>query len=305
MSTFDRDGPPEPDVRTIPTAAGPVEAASCGEGPGLLALHGAMGGWDQGILLARSLGAAGFRWVAPSRPGYLGTPLSVGRTPQAQADAHAALLDALGIDAAVVAAVSGGGPSAVQLAIRHPRRCRALVLVSANAIGRIDVRLPLAWYVMKLAARLPPLVAAMRRKAEADPDASARRSIPDAALRERTLRDPEAGPLLRALERSTLDRMALRIPGTEADIAASRADLAPELERISAPVLAVHGTADSAAPFAQAEAVAARVPGAELLAIPGGEHVALFTHLGEIRARVGAFLRDRTLPREPAAARRA
>jgi pimeloyl-ACP methyl ester carboxylesterase len=298
MSTFGTQltsDPRDPQVRTVQTRLGPVEVATSGTGPALLALHGAMGGWDQGILLARSLDARDLRWVAPSRPGYLGTPLSVGRTPEAQADAHAALLDALRIDAAVVAAVSGGGPSAIQLALRHPDRCRALVLVSANAVGRIDVRLPLAWHLMKVAARVPPLVAAMRRKAERDPEASARRSIPDAALRGRTLRDPEAGPLMLALQASTLDRMGLRLAGTEADIATSRAELRPALERISAPVLVVHGTGDRAAPFAQAEAVAARVPGAELLAIAGGEHVALFTHLAEVRARVAAFLRDHAL----------
>ncbi len=293
MSTSDtwREELRAPPPRPIDTRAGPVEAAVWGEGPAALALHGAMGGWDLGFLLARSVGEAGHRWIAPSRPGFLGTPRSAGRTPEAQADRYAELLDALGIADAAVVAVSGGGPSALQLALRHPRRCRALVMVSANATGNIPVRLPLAWHVMKLAARLPPLVSAMRRKAERDPDASARRSIPDAALRERTLRDPEAGPLLRALQLSTLDRMALRIPGTEDDIATSRADLGFPLERIAVPVLAVHGTADPAAPFEQAEALAARVPGAELLAIEGGEHVALFTHLAEIRARVGTFLR--------------
>ena len=271
-----------------------MELALLGDGPAALALHGAMGGWDQGVLLARSLGAAGFRWIAPSRPGFLGTPRALGRTPEEQADRYAEALDALGVDAAAVAAVSGGGPSAIAFALRHPRRCRALVLVSACTVGRIDVRLPLAWHLMKLAARVPPLVSAMRRKAARDPEEAARRSIPDPALRARTVGDPEAGPLLAALQASTLDRMALRIPGTEDDIATSRAALGADLERLSVPVLAVHGTADRAAPFAQAEAVAARVPGAELLAIEGGEHVALFTHLGEVRARVGAFLRSHT-----------
>ena len=269
-----------------------MELALLGDGPAALALHGAMGGWDQGLLLARSLGAAGFRWIAPSRPVFLGTPRALGRTPEEQADRYAEALDALGVDAAAVAAVSGGGPSAIAFALRHPRRCRALVLVSACTVGRIDVRLPLAWHLMKLAARVPPLVSAMRRKAARDPEEAARRSIPDPALRARTVGDPEAGPLLAALQASTLDRMALRIPGTEDDIATSRAALGADLERLSVPVLAVHGTADRAAPFAQAEAVAARVPGAELLAIAGGEHVALFTHLAEVRARVGPFLRS-------------
>jgi pimeloyl-ACP methyl ester carboxylesterase len=280
-----------PALRTVETPGGPVEVALLGEGPAALALHGAMGGWDQGILLARSVGAEGFRWVAPSRPGYLGTPLSSGRTPEAQADRCAEVLAALGIEHAAVVAVSGGGPAALQLALRHPRRCRALVLVSACTVGNIDVRLPLAWHVMKLAARLPPLVGAMRRKTARDPEAAARRSIPDAAPRARTVADPDAGPLMHALQLSTMDRMALRLPGTELDIATSRADLRYDLERLSIPVLAVHGTADRGAPFEQARALVARVPGAELLAIEGGEHVALFTHLADVRARVGPFLR--------------
>ena len=48
-----------------------------------------------------------------------------GRTFQAQADAVAALLDALSIDAVAAYAISGGGPSAIELAARHPDRVKA------------------------------------------------------------------------------------------------------------------------------------------------------------------------------------
>jgi pimeloyl-ACP methyl ester carboxylesterase len=282
------DGP-RPAV--VATARGEVECTVLGGGAPLLALHGAMGGWDQSLLLARALGAValGHRAVCVSRPGYLGTPLGSGRTPEEQADLYAALLDRLGVDRAVVAAVSGGGPSALAFALRHPERCRALVLVSA-ASARMDVPLPLAWYVLKLAARIPPLAALMARQAGRDPDAAAARSIPDAALRARTLEHPEAGPLLRALQASTGDRMALRIRGTENDIATTRRELPFPLERVHVPVLAIHGTGDTVAPFAMSRALSERVPGAELLAIEGGGHVALFTHLDAIRARVRAFL---------------
>jgi pimeloyl-ACP methyl ester carboxylesterase len=275
----------------VPTTRGPVECAVVGEGAPLLALHGAMGGWDQSLLLARALDAValGHRCACVSRPGYLGTPLGSGRTPEEQADLYAALLDGLRVDRAVVAAVSGGGPSAIAFALRHPERCRALVLVSA-ASARMDVPLPLAWYVLKVAARVPPLARLMARQAGRDPDAAATRSIPDDALRARTLAHPEAGPLLRALQASTGDRMALRLPGTENDIATTRRELAFPLERVRVPALAIHGTADRVAPFAMSRALAERVPGAELLAIEGGEHVALFTHLDVIRARVRAFL---------------
>ena len=50
-------------------------------------------------------------------------------SPEAQADAHACLLDALGIPNAAVVGVSAGGPSAMQFAIRHPQRTAALVLL--------------------------------------------------------------------------------------------------------------------------------------------------------------------------------
>lgn len=187
-------------------------------------------------------------------------------------------------------AVSGGGPSALQLALDHPERCWGLVIVS-SVWRRVEARLPLAWHLLKLAARCGPLARRMRRQAEGDPEGAARRSIPDPELRARTLADPEAGPLLRALQLSTLDRMDLRLRGTENDVAVTRGELSFPLERFGPPLLVVHGTADRAAPFEQGRELAARVPGAELLAIEGGEHVSIFTHRALVRARVDRFLR--------------
>ncbi|HYG66647.1 MAG TPA: alpha/beta fold hydrolase, partial [Anaeromyxobacteraceae bacterium] len=164
------------DPIVVRTRRGEVECAVAGAGPAVLCLHGAMGGHDQALLLARTIGPAGFRYVAPSRPGYLGTSLALGRTPDAQADLYRDLLDALAIDRAAVMAVSGGGPSALAFALRHPDRCWGLVIVS-SVCRRAENRLPLAWWMMRVAARFPSLVAAMRRKADADPEASTRRSI--------------------------------------------------------------------------------------------------------------------------------
>ncbi|QRN98004.1 alpha/beta hydrolase [Archangium violaceum] len=273
----------------VHTRRGPVECAFLGEGPAVLALHGAMGGYDQALLLARTAGVPGFRYIAPSRPGYLGTPLSLGRTPVEQADMYRDLLNALGIERVAVMAVSGGGPSALQFALSHPDRCWGLVIIS-SVCTRIAERPPLGWYIMKLAARCGPLVAAMRRKAERDPERATRNSIRDPVVRQRTLREPEAGPLLLELQRSTFDRLPLRIQGTENDIALTHSELSFPLERISSPLLVMHGTSDRAAPFAQAQLLASRVPGAELLPLEGGEHVGIFTHRDEVRARVSRFL---------------
>jgi len=69
------------------------------------------------------------RVIAMSRFGYLPTPRPADASPEAQADAHICLLDALGIGKAAVRGVSAGGPSAMQTAIRDPGRVSALVLV--------------------------------------------------------------------------------------------------------------------------------------------------------------------------------
>jgi pimeloyl-ACP methyl ester carboxylesterase len=52
--------------------------------------------------------------------------MTLKRPAHVQADAVAALLDVLGIRTAAVMAVSGGGPCALQFALRHPQRCCAL-----------------------------------------------------------------------------------------------------------------------------------------------------------------------------------
>jgi 2-hydroxy-6-oxonona-2,4-dienedioate hydrolase len=71
----------------------------------------------------------GFRLIAPSRFGYLGSSFPDQAAPEMQADAFAVLLDELGVDSVSVFGGSAGVPSAMQLAIRHPERCRALVLL--------------------------------------------------------------------------------------------------------------------------------------------------------------------------------
>ena len=108
---------------------GPIEFAESGTGPAVLVIHGAGGGFDQGLLAGRNLLGDGYRVVAPSRFGYLGTPLPLDASPQLQADAYACVLDALHLDTVPVIGMSAGAPSAMQFALRYPERCSALVLL--------------------------------------------------------------------------------------------------------------------------------------------------------------------------------
>jgi pimeloyl-ACP methyl ester carboxylesterase len=248
-----------------------------------------MGGYDQGMLLARTVASPRHRFVAISRPGYLGTSLDAGRLPQEQSDLCAEVLGHFGIAKATVIAISGGGPTALQFALRHPEMCSGLVMISACS-GRLDVPIPFQWKVMKLLARIPGLTAAMRKRVLRDPEKSARRSIPDGTLRRRTLEDAETADLFLSLQRSVFDRMASRIAGTDNDIAETRRNMSWPLERITAPTLVIHGTCDRAVPYAQAQSLAARIAGSQLLTIDGGEHVSIFTHRAEVRSRVDGFL---------------
>ncbi|MDZ4124406.1 MAG: alpha/beta fold hydrolase, partial [Hydrogenophaga sp.] len=128
------------------TRCGPIEVQQAGQGIPLLMIHGSGGGHDQGMAWAQPLTQHGVRVIAMSRFGYLRTPRPPDASPEAQADAHVCLLDALGIQRAAVMGVSAGGPSAMQTAIRHPDRVRALVLV-----------VPIAWKPGDLAASAPPI----------------------------------------------------------------------------------------------------------------------------------------------------
>lgn len=114
--------------KLISTPCGPIEYAEAGAGVPVLVIHGAGGGFDQGLEFARPLIENGFEVIAPSRFGYLRTPLQADASPMAQADAHAHLLDALKLDKVAVIGISAGAPSAIQLCLRHPERCTALVL---------------------------------------------------------------------------------------------------------------------------------------------------------------------------------
>lgn len=50
-----------------------------------------------------------------------------------------------------------------------------------------------------------------------------------------------------------------------------------ELEKIAAPTLVVHGSADADVPPAQSADAAGTIPGAELLTLDTGTHLALYT----------------------------
>src|SRR5829696_7221630 len=117
--------------RVVSTACGPIEVAEVGEGAAVLVVHGTGGGFDQGMNIARGFmgeWGEGFRRIAISRFGYLRTPMPQDGSSAAQADALAAVLDALEVPRAAVIGVSAGAHPTAQFALCYPEKVEALVL---------------------------------------------------------------------------------------------------------------------------------------------------------------------------------
>lgn len=270
----------------VSTAHGPLAYASGGEGFAVLVVHGAGGGHDQGRLLAEAFLPPHARWLAPSRFGYLDSPLPAEPSTAAQADAFAELLDALDIERVVVLAMSGGVPPALQFALRHPQRTRALLLLSLAPYAPLTAEaqalpVPLWLYDALFASDFPYW--ALSRLA---PGRLA--ALFDAR--------PELRPAMTASEQAFLRAMidaflpvTARRDGLRNEGAAIDPADAIDPARIAVPTLIVHARDDRITPFATAEFTAARVLGAELLALETGGHL-LLGHHDAVRARIANTL---------------
>lgn len=239
----------------------------------VLMVHGSPGGYDAGPLFARLLGMTGRRLISVSRPGYLRTPASSGPTPTAQADLMAAVLDALDVPRAVVVAISGGGPSALALAQRHPARCARLVLIEALTSRYTDAM---------MYAALPPV----RRAGKWVETMAMKSNLP--AYLARCAGWVETSGMLTELARS-LAAFGLRRRGYELDMR-QFGRLAPmPVDEVTMPTLIVHGTDDTDVPVEQSRALARRLPHARLVLVPGANHRSLWS-APQLSAEVAAFV---------------
>jgi pimeloyl-ACP methyl ester carboxylesterase len=265
----------------VETACGAIEYAVFGTGPPMLMVHGAGGGYDQGLLFASLIGDE-FSWIVPSRFGYLGTPLPQDPAVEEQADAHACLLDALGIGRVGVVGVSAGGPSSLQFALRHPERCAALVMISAVSQAdpprpffadlalRFMLTTDLPYWLMMTGAR-STLVSVLGVTREVQ----ARISPEDAEL------------VSKALE--TMLPVSLRRNGILFDMRLPDAVNHYPLDRITAPTLVAHAKDDALVPFHHAENTASSIPGARTTFLPEGGHFG-YAVSSSAPADIAAFL---------------
>jgi pimeloyl-ACP methyl ester carboxylesterase len=276
--------------RVAQTRCGPIEYAAIGDGPPVLVVHGAGGGFDQGLDLGAPLAASRFRVIAMSRFGYLGTPLPADASATAQADAHACLLDALDIPRAAVVAFSAGAPSAMQFALRHPQRVSALVLVVPAAFvpragGAPSLRTPAASHRVLAAALGSDMLFWAAARLARSRVVEAILGTPTSVVRHASAEERDrVERMLRHILPVTRRRLGLL---NEAAIVAALERY--PLERIAAPALVVSAADDLYGTLDAARYTAAHIPGARLVEYPSGGHL-LVGRQRALIAEIVAFL---------------
>ena len=266
------------DRRSVTTPFGTVEYAEAGSGDPVLVSHGILHGCDGGL---RSAGAVvdTHRVIAPSRFGYLGSPAPDEPSTALQADAFAALLDQLSIDAVDVLGISAGTGAAEQLALRHPDRVRHLVIASGNHPGSPTAQALPDWAQVSFS---PGLLWGLRTFAR--PVFTQMMGVPDDLA-------------LDAADATTLDELmdsifpvAPRFDGAVLDALRLDAEVNElPLEEITVPTMIVHAQDDPLASYDAAALAAERIPGAVLVPVETGGHF-LLGQSERIRAAVEPFL---------------
>jgi len=203
-----------------------------------------------------------------------------------------AVMDAHDVASAIQVGWSTGCQVALEMALRHPERCTALVLLLGSA-GRVlsTTRLPLPGAVIEQLVRHTPrpLFAAATRLLARAAHAPSGQVLPRrAGLIGRGTSERDAALITAHLEH-------LHAPTVQTMIASAQEHSAWErLGELDVPLLIVAGGRD---PFAPARTVGRkmveRCPGAELVELPRATHTALFDHADEIGAAVEGFLARR------------
>jgi 2-hydroxy-6-oxonona-2,4-dienedioate hydrolase len=272
--------------RLVETRHGYMEVAVRGEGPPVLLLHGAGGGYDQGLLLGRMFGPPGHQWIAVSRFGYLRSAFPSDASTQAQAEALLDILDAKGIDRVGVIAMSGGVPPALQLAALAPERITGLALLSSAPFTPLtaasqDLPMP-AWAYQALFSSDFPIWAILQTAP----------GLLDPAFNV----TPELRASLTAEDQATVTALVRgflpvtdRLPGLANEAAAINPGASYALDRITTPTLIVHARDDGINPFPIAEFLASSLPSARFITLDSGGHM-LLGHKSEITAEIADTL---------------
>lgn len=183
-----------------------------------------------------------------------------------------AVVDAAGLDRFDLLGVSGGGPVAIGYAVRHPWRVGHLVVYGGYARGHGS------------RARTPQeveeerLLVSLTRVGWGRPDPTFRSVFAQIFMPGATSQELESYDELQRL--SATAEMAARIRE-----AGHRVDVSDLVGRVRVPTLVMHVRGDAATPLEEGRHLAASIPGARFVTLPGNRHI-----LGRDDPAWGAFV---------------
>lgn len=224
--------------------------------------------------------------VAFDRPGFglTGRPLpgewSEGSpySMESQVALTVGMMDELGLEQAVLVGHSAGAAVALQTALAHPERVKALVLVAPAVYGGG----PPSWIRPLLRIpqirRLGPLIA---RRLVGSLESVLERSYADPSLITEEMREGYKKPL----RVDDWDRGLW-----EFTLAAGDGGLADRLGEVSVPTLVVTGDSDRIVSPDDSRRVAAAIPGAELVIVPEAGHLVMEERPADFLQHLNRFL---------------
>jgi pimeloyl-ACP methyl ester carboxylesterase len=275
--------------RVIDTEYGPIEYAQTGKGSPVLVIHGAMGGFDQGLWVSKSFDITRYQLISVSRFGYLRSPVPENPDLNNQADTFAGLLDVLGIKRVAVFGISAGSTSAIRFAARYPDRVSALVLLGPDAPGENYMSVP-PRYVFDTLLRSDFLYWAlftffgirMQKLLGLAPEGF--------------VLTPEYEKMVKTIQLSDLpvskrmDGMIYECYTSQPEFFESVTDASPyPLKKIKTPVLVINAADDPISIPENVRRLAEQMPNMRLFVVPDGGHF-FFGHADEVQIEIAQFL---------------
>jgi pimeloyl-ACP methyl ester carboxylesterase len=234
------------------------------------------------IVMVHGAGGNGHRWqrqidglsashspVALDLPGHGRSAGVEGLTTiQDYADFMTAFLDALKLKSAVIAGWSMGGAIAMDMALRHPGRVEALILVATAAKFNIPADRVEAMRAVTM-GRAPQAFTT---------DGYSPRTIKENfdVVREGWMEQIKTDPRVRYTD----------------IVACTKVDLRDAIAKIDKPTLIVAGKDDVITPPADAEQIRSRINGARLEVIADAGHIAPAERSAEVNAAAASFLAE-------------
>ena len=257
------------DAKTIHLSYGDMSYVDKGSGEIILSVHGIFGGYDQAYDTCKDY-ASGYRILAPSRFGYLGSDILGRGTPAEQAAAYVELLDQLKIDKVFVLATSAGGSIAIRFALDYPERTKGLILYCSA---------------------MPPAAKPVKYAEYAGPPAFL---CNDYAM---FLMNPLFEPVM-GMASSTIYGMlpvGERKVGVILDASVTNPDMARNydsyrVEDLQVPTLILHAKDDKLASFEEVEKALDRFPNCTLVSFETGGHL-MTGHEAEVKKAVMEFIK--------------